>query len=101
MDLFETKLFFFVGTLVFKQFVAVKHSLYRRITVILFMSFRNGFQKLSADVDPIAATFGFFYFVVTLMAISHQIETGVHPVQELFRIFSSQGGSVIVENDGI
>lgn len=63
MDLFETKLFFHVGAFVFKQFVAVENSLHCRIAVILFLSLWDCFQKVSADMGPVTALFGFFYLV--------------------------------------
>ena len=101
MDLLEAESLFLVGTLVFKQLVAIEDSLYGRIAVILFVSFWNGFQKVSADVCKAAAPLGFLYFVVTLIAIRHQVETRFNSFEELLRIFPCSGRSVIVENDGI
>lgn len=101
MDLFEIKSFFFVSTFVFKQFGAAENSLYCRIAVILFPPLWDCFQKVSADMCPATAPFGFFYLVVTLIAISHEVETGFYFIQIFFDIFTHSGGSVIVENDRI
>ena len=101
MDLFEIKSFLFVSTFVFKQFGTVENSLYCRIAVILFLPLWDCFQKVSADMCPATAPFGFFYLVVTLIAISHEVETGFYFIQKIFDIFTHSGGSVIVENDRI
>lgn len=101
MDLFETKPFFLVGTFVFKQFIAVENSLHCRIAVIFFLSFWDCFQKVSADMYPATAPFGFFYLIVTLIAISHEVETGFYSIQKLFGIFTRSCGGIIVENDRI
>lgn len=96
MALFETKPFFFVGTFVFKQFVTVEDSLHCGIAVIPFLSLGDCFQKVSADMCPATTPLSFFYLVVPLIAISHEVEPGFHPVQKLFGIFACSGGSVIV-----
>ncbi len=101
MDLFEIKSFLFVSTFVFKQFGTVENSPHCRIAVILFLPLWDCFQKVSADMCQATAPFGFFYLVVTLIAISHEVENGFYFIQKIFDIFTRSSGNVIVENDRI
>lgn len=52
-------------------------------------------------MGPATTAFGFFYLVVALVAICHQIEARFDTLQELSGVFSCPGRSVVIEDDGI
>lgn len=77
--LFVREFFFTVSPLIFKQFIAIEEALYGRIGIILFLTFRNGLQKISSDVCITAAPFEIFQFVISGISIYIDICAGADP----------------------
>ena len=68
-----TGVLFVNGILYGKQTVAVLDTLYCRLAVIILFSFRNGIDKIPADMGPAGTPFDPWQVVVPLITVGFQM----------------------------
>ena len=80
-----------------EELVNVQHSLYGWLGIIQRLSLRDGICQISSDVCPAGCTFGIRYFIVSAIAITHQIT--LEAVKKIYGIVPGSGLRVFIEDN--
>ena len=80
-----------------EELVNVQHSLYGWQGIIQSFSFGNGICQISSDVCPASCAFGIWNFIVSAIAITHQIT--LEAVKKIHSIVSGPGLRIFIEDN--
>ena len=80
-----------------EELVNVQHSLYGWLGIIQCFSLRDGICQISSDVCPAGCAFGIRYFIVSAIAITHQIT--LEAVKKIYGIVPGPGLRVFIEDN--
>ena len=88
--------FFLIASFVFKQFAAVKDTLYCRMAVVFLMALRDDFHQVSLYVCLTAAAAYLLQLVITTVTIHHNIGTFIDPIQKVHCISPGSGFCIMI-----
>ena len=80
-----------------EELVNVQHSLYGWLGIIQSLSLGNGICQISSDVCPAGCAFGIWNFIVSTIAVTHQIT--LEAVKKIYGIIPGSGLRVFIEDN--